>query len=425
MLIEFSVENYRSIKDEAKLSLVAGSAKEHRATHVVSPEMPQGVRSVPLLRSAAIYGPNAAGKSNLIRALHTMQRIVVQSGRQIDDLQITPFRFSMENKDQPTTFELVGIVNQMRFQYGFSATNDIVTDEWLYAWPKGRIQFWFERTADSNSGEVKCKFGEKLAGDKEVWRRATRPNALLLSTAITLNSKQLQPIFHWFSKTLHVGGVGGWGIEYSAEWCEGERKNEVVQFLRTADFAIDDLRITKRDFSLDMLPSDMPSKLKIQVREDLLGAEVVELHMKHKTKHGQPVELSFYDESDGTQKIFEFAAPWIETLGNGHVIVYDELHEHLHPSLLRYLVNQFHDRKRNKNGAQLVFSTHDTSILNQETFRRDQIWFCERNSNQETKLFPLTDFRPRRGFENLERSYLGGRYGALPYLSLLHEDVDV
>ncbi len=418
MLIEFSVENYRSIKDEAKLSLVAGPAKEHRATHVLSPEMSPGVRSIPLLRSAAIYGPNAAGKSNLIRALHTMQKIVVQSGRLIDDLPITPFRFSMENTNQPTTFELVGVVNKMRFQYGFSATSSIVTDEWLYTWPKGRIQFWFERAADSNSGEVKCKFGEKLAGDKEVWRRATRPNALFLSTAITLNSEQLQPIFHWFSKTLYVGGIGGRGIDYSAEWCESERKNEIVQFLQNADFAIDDLRITKKDIYLDTLPSDMSPEWKKQIKEGLLRDEIVELHMKHKTKYGQPVELSFDDESPGTQKIFEFAAPWIDTLDNGHVIVYDELHEHIHPSLLRFLVNQFHDRRRNKNGAQLVFSTHDTSILSQEIFRRDQIWFCERNSNQETIIFPLTDFRPRRGFENLQRSYLGGRYGALPYLSL-------
>lgn len=416
MLIEFSVENYRSIKNEARLSMVAGPGKEHRDSNVMIPELKQGVRSMPLLRSAAIYGANAAGKSNLIRALYTMQQIVRQSGREIGELPVTPFRFSPESIDRPTTFELVGIVNRMRFQYGFSATADVVTEEWLYAWPRGRIQFWFERTTEPESGEAKCKFGNKLAGDKEVWRRATRPNALLLSTAITLNSEQLRPIFDWFSENLHVGGAGGWGGGFSAQWCEGNRKNEVVQFLRAADFAIDDLRMVKKEFTPDMLPRDMPADLKNQMKEDLSGTELVEIRLRHKMKHGQSVELDLVEESDGTQKIFELAAPWIDTLDNGHVIVLDELHEHLHPALVRFLVNRFHDSRVNTNGAQLIFSTHDTSILNQDVFRRDQIWFCERNSRQETSVFPLTDFRPRRGVENLERSYLGGRYGAVPVL---------
>ena len=414
MLIEFSVKNFRSIKNEARLSLVAGPGKEHRDSNVMIPELNQRVRATPLLRSAAIYGANAAGKSNLIRALYTMQQIVRESGREVGELPVTPFRFSPESIDRPTTFELVGIVNRMRFQYGFSATADVVTEEWLYAWPLGRIQFWFERTTDAESGEARCKFGNKLAGDKEVWRRATRPNALLLSTAITLNSEQLRPIFDWFNENLHVGGSGGWGGGFSAQWCEGDRKDEVVQFLRAADFGIDDLRMVKKEFTPDMLPSDMPADLKNQMKEELSGTELVEIRLRHKTNHGQLVELPLNEESDGTQKIFELAAPWIDTFDNGHVIVLDELHEHLHPALVRFLVNRFHDPTANANGAQLIFSTHDTSILNQEIFRRDQIWFCERNAKQETSVFPLTDFRPRRGVENLERSYLGGRYGAVP-----------
>ena len=416
MLIEFSVENFRSIKNEARLSMAAGPGKEHRGRNVMIPELKQGVRAMPLLRSAAIYGANAAGKSNLIRALFTMQQIVIQSGREIGELPVTPFGFSPESIDQPTTFELVGVVNRMRFQYGFSATADVVTDEWLYAWPLGRIQFWFERTTDAESGEARCKFGNKLAGDKEVWRRATRSNALLLSTAITLNSEQLRPIFDWFSENLYVSGSEGWGGEFTAQWCEGDRKEEVVQFLRAADFAIDDLRIVKKEFTPEMLPRDMPPELRNQMKEEFSGAKLVEVRLSHKTKHCQSTELPLTEESDGTQKIFKLAAPWIDTFDNGHVIVFDELHEHLHPALVRFLVDRFHDPRANANSAQLIFSTHDTSILNQEVFRRDQIWFCERNARQETSVFPLTDFRPRRGVENLERSYLGGRYGAVPVL---------
>ena len=419
MLIEFSVENFRSIKNEARLSLVAGPGKEHRDSNVMIPELNQRVRATPLLRSAAIYGANAAGKSNLIRALYTMQQIVRQSGREIGELPVAPFRFSPESVDRPTTFELVGVVNRMRFQYGFSATAGAVTDEWLYAWPLGRIQFWFKRTTDAESGEAKCKFGNKLAGDKEVWRRATRSNALLLSTAITLNSEQLRPIFDWFSKNLHVGGSGGWRGGFSAQWCEGDRKDEVVQFLRAADFGIDGLRMVKKEFTPDMLPSDMPAGLTNRMKEESPGTGLVEIRLSHKTEHGQPVELALSEESDGTQKVFELAAPWIDTFDNGHVLVLDDLHEHLHSSLVRFLVNRFHDPAANANGAQLIFSTHDTSMLNQDIFRRDQIWFCERNARLETSVFPLTNFRPRRGVENLERLYLGGRYGAVPVPRIL------
>lgn len=416
MLIEFSVENFKSIKDEVRLSLVAGSGKEHRETHLTTPELNQGVRSTPLVRSAAIYGANAAGKTNLVRALQAMQHVVLRSGRDMDKLPITPFRFDPERRLQPATFEVVGIVNRMRFQYGFSATRDAVTGEWLYVWPRGRIQFWFERTTDTDTGAVKCNFGDKLAGDREVWRRATRPNALLLSTAVTLNSAQLRPVFDWFHDNLHIAGMGGWANAFSIEWCGGNRKAEVVRFLRAADLAIEDLRVVQEDFSPEMLPDDMPSEMKHQIKKEFSGAKVMQVRLSHGTKGEQPVELDLDEESDGTQKMFALSAPWLESLDNGHIIVLDELHDNLHPALVRFLVDRFHDPQVNANGAQLVFTTHDTSILSQDVFRRDQIWFCERNARQETNVFPLTDFRPRRGVENLERSYLAGRYGALPYL---------
>ena len=416
MLVEFSVENFRSIKNEVRLSLVAGPGKEHRETHLVTPELNEGIRSVPLVRSAVVYGANAAGKTNLIRALQAMQRIVTHSGRDLDDLPVTPFQFAPESGEKPATFEVTGITNRMRFQYGFSARQDIVTEEWLYAWPRGRIQFWFERSTDTETGAVSCKFGDKLAGDKEVWRRATRPNALLLSTAITLNSEQLQPIFSWFHDNVHTAGVGGWANMFSLEWCDGDRKAEIVQFLRAADFAIGDLRLVHRDFSPEMLPDELPLELKRRMNEELSGAKLVQVQVRHDTTRGEPVDLDLDEESDGTQKMFALAAPWLDTLANGHVIVFDELHDNLHPALVRFLVDRFHDPEVSTEGAQLIFTTHDTSILSQEVFRRDQIWFCERNSRQETQVFPLTDFRPRRGVENLERSYLAGRYGALPYI---------
>ena len=416
MLIEFSVENFRSIKKEARLSLAAGPGKEHCETNLVTPELNEGVRSIPLVRSAAIYGANASGKTNLLRALQAMQRIVVHSGREIDDLPIVPFRFDPESESRSSTFEVVGIVDRMRFQYGFSATRQLVTDEWLYAWPRGRIQLWFERTTESETGVVRCKFGDKLAGDKEAWRRATRPNALLLSTAVMLNSEQLRPVFGWFRDNLHIAGLGGWANIFSVEWCGGDRKAEIVRFLHAADLAIDDLRVVHEDFSPESGLGDLPAELREPLREMFAGTRVAHVHVSHNVNPGRSVELELEEESDGTRKMFALAAPWLDTLDSGHVIVFDELHDNLHPALVRLLVDRFHDPEANAKGAQLVFTTHDTSILNQDVFRRDQIWFCERNPRLETQVLPLTDFRPRRGVENLERAYLAGRYGALPYV---------
>ena len=397
MLIEFSAENFMSIRDEVRLSLAAGPGREHGETHITTPEL--NSRSTPLVRSAAIYGANAAGKTNLLFALRMMREIVVESARWFGELPITPFRFDADSEARPTTFEIIAIANRMRFQYGFSATRDLVMNEWLYTWPRGRVQLWFERTSDTESGAVNCRFGDRLAGDKEVWRRATRSKALFLSTAVTLNSEQLRPIFDWFSRNLHIAGVGEWSNKLSVKWCRGSRKAEVVRFLRAADLAIDDVRVVLDDSSEDETTDGEP-----------------QIRLTHVTKSGGPVELNFYDESHGTQKMFALSAPWSDSLENGYVMVCDELHDNLHPALVKFLVDRFHDPEFNAKGAQLVFTTHDTSILNQDVFRRDQIWFCERNSRQETTLFPLTDFRPRRGVENLERSYLGGRYGALPYV---------
>jgi len=424
MLVEFSVENFRSLRSEARISLVADSGKEHRETHVSEPEMNAGVRPIPLVRSAAVYGANASGKTNLVRALQTMRRAVLHSVNDDSALSVVPFRFDPESEAQPTTFEVIGIVDGTRFQYGFSANRDIVTHEWLYAWPRGRIQIWFERTAEAGTKVTEWKFGGKLAGDKDVWRRATRPNSLFLSTAVTLNSERLKPFFHWFQNNLHIARIGGWADQLSAEWCASDRKAEVIRFLRAADLAIDDLRVIHEDFGPEMLPGDMPPEIGTLLRDQFPEGKIMQVRVSHDTARDRRVELELDEESDGTRKMFDLAAPWLDTLENGHVIVFDELHDNLHPFLVRFLVDRFHDQETNPKGAQLLFTTHDTSILNQDVFRRDQIWFCERDSRLETRVFPLSDFRPRRGVENLERAYLAGRYGALPYVRSTGEWTD-
>ncbi len=417
MLIEFSVENFRSIRDEVRLSLAATASRELRETHVVEPELVGSRKSVPLVPSVAVYGANASGKTNLLRAIGAMREVVVRSARAVDEpLPVTPFKFDSVRREEPTTFELVCVADGVRYQYGFSAKARAVIAEWLFAWPRGRVQLWFERNADEGGGKHSFAFGSKFVGDKEVWRRATRPDALFLSTAIALNAVQLQPLFRWFANKLHVASFGGWTPGFSLDCCREGRDASVLRFLQSTDIAVESLRVVEEKFSLEMLPEDMPPRIREEMLEDLEGSTVTDLRLGHPATDGGSVELELQEESDGTQKMFALAGPWIDTLEKGHVVVIDELQDNLHPLLVRHLVSLFHDPETNPKGAQLVFSTHDTSILNQQTFRRDQIWFCERNTRQETSLFPLNDFRPRKGVENLERSYLAGRYGALPFV---------
>ncbi len=414
MLIQFAVDNYRSIKDEATLSLVAGPGEEHRERNVHMPVMQGNVRAMLLLRSAAIYGANAAGKTNLIRALQAMRDVVVDSSRTDTALPVTPFLLDAEYGNQPTRLEVACIVDGVRYQYGFSATQDAVVGEWLYAWPHGRPQLWFKRRRAESEAPT-FEFGGKLQGDKEVWRRATRNNALFLSTAATLNSTQLRPLYDWFNTRLHVIGIGSWGPAYTARRAQGDRKTAVLTFLQAADLGVSNLRVVEREFTEDMISDALSSEMRETIKSIMLGTQVRDVHVVHEDPTGRPVELELDQESDGTQKMFALAGRWVDVLERGHVIVVDELHDNLHPRLVRHLVERFHDSALDSD-AQLVFSTHDTSILSQDVFRRDQIWFCERNGRNETELVPLSDFHPRKGIENLERGYLAGRYGAVPYI---------
>ena len=411
MLIEFSVTNFRSIKEEACLSLVASRDKKHGDSNVVEPKLAENGRPIQLLRSAAIYGANASGKTNLLRGLQTMRDIVLNASGSLDELPVTPFRFDPECHTLPTSFEVICVADGVRYQYGFSATPHEVIDEWLYAWPSGRMQVWFERSCSETSNEPLWKLGGKLTGDREVWRRATRPQALFLSTAISLNSTQLRPLFDWFRERLHVASVGGWDRSFSLEYCREIDQADIIDFLTAADLAVADIRIVEKDFSPDMFP-----ELK-DLAEKLSGEGTwVDVFLKHQPIGGESAELDLDEESHGTQKMFALAGPWLDSLAKGNVIVFDELHDNLHPALVRFLINRFHDPEANPYGAQLIFSTHDTSILDRDMFRPDQIWFCERNEHLETRLFPLSDFRPRRSVEDLEKAYLAGRFGALPYI---------
>lgn len=417
MLIEMSVANFRSLQEKQTFSLVMGAGNELRDSNTFP--LP-GAKGTALLRSAAIYGPNASGKSNFLLALSIMQQIVLESASNLqrgDALPVIPFRLDPHSSQSPSEFEVTFAVEGIRYQYGFAATAERIHEEWLLVYPKGRAQHWFQRAWDAKEQKYSWEMGSSLTGEKQLWQKSTRENALFLSTAVHLNSGQLRPVFDWFKNTLRMANVGGWGPSFSASLCQKSEKVQVMEFLRAADLNIDDVLVETKLFDSSLLPEDMPQLMRDSIAESMKDDKYLDIRTVHKDREGNTVTFDFDDESDGTQKLFSFAGPWIDALNNGYVLIIDELHDNLHPRLVQYLVELFHSDHTNPKNAQLVFTTHETSILNQEVFRRDQIWFCEKDKNQATTLYPLTDFSPRKGRENLELAYLSGRYGALPFIS--------
>lgn len=417
MLIEFNVSNFLSFREQATLSLVKAKSAELEGSNTFITDAP----STPaLLTSSVIYGANAAGKSNLIKALDLMRDVVVDSAREGqagEKLPVKPFLLDDSSYSQASDFEVTFVSSGVRYQYGFSATTERVLEEWLHAYPKGRPQRWIERTYDESTQSYKWGSMEKLTGQKQLWQELTRSNALFLSTAIQLNCQQLKPVFQWFLKTLHVAGFGRWHPGFSITLCEKEdTKLKVLEFLKAADVDIDDIELEYEKFNPDSLPKDLPEEIKSQIGSKFKDEPVINVRTCHTLSSGKKVLFDLSDESDGTQKIFALSGPWLDTLKNGYTLVIDELHDNLHPLMVKFLVDLFNNKETNPNNAQLIFTTHETSILNQDAFRRDQVWFCEKDKCQSSRLFPLTDFSPRKGVDNLEKSYLSGRYGALPYL---------
>jgi len=421
LLIEFSVTNFKSIKSKQTFSMAKAKGDELEENNCFQPE---GISNLGLLKSAAIYGPNAAGKSNFIEAMRTMASIVTESATELqrgDKLPVVPFKLDPQTKDSSTELEIVFISKGIRYQYGFASTKNQIIEEWLIAFPKGRAQHWFTRLWNEKKEDYLWEMGNALQGKKQLWIESTRSNALFLSTAVQLNSLQLQPVYDWFDDTLRTTTVSLWSPRFTASLCgEPKNKEKVLNFLSAADLDIKDISLKKKLFDENDLPDDLPDEVKTRISKNMKGKEIIdELFMMHEDSTGALVPFDFNEESDGTQKLFSFAGPWLDTLKNGYVLFVDELHDNLHPRLVQFLVELFHSNKTNPNNAQLVFTTHETTILNQDVFRRDQIWFCEKRDDHSTSVYPLTDFSPRKGRENLELSYLAGRYGAVPYVRKL------
>ncbi|MHB8744699.1 MAG: AAA family ATPase [Sulfuricaulis sp.] len=366
------------------------------------------------MRSAVLYGPNAGGKSNLVNAAAFMRAVVADSATtmQLGQLfNVQPFRLNPDTVKEPSKFELTFLEGGVRYQYGFALTTERVIEEWLLAYRTAKPQQWFARHYDKELNQDIFEFGSHLTGQRKLWQESTRTNALFLSTAVQLNSEQLRPIFTWIVHKLVVLGAGMLPIDFSVAMLQqDEGKQGIQEFMNSADISIADINVVPRKGMMQTFKLDAATG-KPDVRTE--ERDILMPQFRHETKQGSAI-FEFADESLGTQRLFALAGPVLDILKTGRILIVDELDSSLHPLLVRRLVGLFHNPKINTANAQLIFTTHDTTLFDPNLLRRDQIWFVEKNHEQATTLYPFTDFSPRKK-EAWERGYLMGRYGALPF----------
>jgi predicted ATPase len=418
MLLEFRVRNFRSIRDEQALSLVAAqSDKGLAATHLV----PTGLKASPhAVRSTVVYGPNASGKSTLLFALNYLRAMVAESATVVQPGQtynVQPFRLDARSADQPVAFEISFLVDGVRHQYSFAMTAQRIVSEQLMVWRTSKPTQWFSRRLEDSGETYDYEFSAYLTGPRKLWQESTRANALFLSTAAQLNSDLLGPVFRWLVQSIVVLPAGA-VVDHAFTTAlleSAEGRAAIRDFLTTADITIADVQAVPRK-ALRRQFLFQPGGV-AQARQE--EGEFLFPVFEHRTAQGVAT-FELHEESEGTQRLFSLAAPVLDVLKHGRVLVVDELDRSLHTLLVRRLIGMFHDPVLNAAGAQLIFSTHDTSLLDYKLFRRDQIWFTEKDESQATRVYPFTDFGPRKR-EAWELGYLMGRYGAVPMFRDLPE----
>jgi len=418
MLLEFSVKNFLSFKNEVTLSMYASAEiTEHERYNVFS------VGGQHLLRTVVIYGANASGKTNLIKAMQFMKNFVINSLEFQKEIDIEPFKLSTDRVNLPSEFEVTFVVSDVYYRYGFVIDAKRVHHEWLYyALSEQEIRL-FERKFENETDTIvlgkNFPEGEPLVDNQQP--KLTRERALFISVVSQFNGTISRKVMDWFTNDFKVL------FATQEETFEGVSvkklddalyKKEILKFLQAADTAIEDIDLVK------VKPQDIsghvPDKLKQLVVSK--GKMLVTKHNVFNTS-GAVTDFVLWrmeDESEGTQKLFALSAPLIETLKKGETLVVDELDSKLHPMIMRFIINLFHSTESNPNHAQLIFATHDTNLLSQRFFRRDQICFTEKDQYGSTDLYSLADYQwdeDELPSENRYKSdYFKGKYGAIPFI---------
>lgn len=423
MLVNFTVSNFRSFERVATFSMVAANItaknKELDIENVFN------VNGISLLKSAGIYGANASGKSNLLKAFSFMQNFVLRStiASSEDNIDVDPFLLSTETEKAPSLFEVVFLIDDIRYRYGFEVDKERVHCEWLYRTVKRETElFWRE---DSRI-ELRSGFKEGKGLEKR-----TRPNALFLSVADQWNGEIAGQIVKWFKEVAVISGLEdraylGFTVDKVVE--NDSIGHKIKEFVSRIDVGISSITAEKRKADIGLLSllqqvDDIPGDVKSELSDGEWFTPIVKTKHYRYSKSKEKVDQIEFDldehESEGTKKAFSLAGPLLHTLQEGGVLIVDEFDARMHPLLTRSIIELFNSSHANPKNAQLIFVTHDINLLSNKLFRRDQIWFTEKDRYGATHLFSLVEYKMPQSVRNdasFESDYMIGKYGAIPYI---------
>jgi AAA15 family ATPase/GTPase len=417
MIIEFTFSNYRSFRDPTTLSMVAANITSEDKSVDQNNQIPI-LQNLKLLNSAVVYGKNASGKSNLVSAIAFMRQMVLNSSRETqaeEPVHVDTFRLSSETEGKPASFEMVFLIDDKKYRYGFETTTEKIQKEWLYVTPTIKPARLFYREGDM------LEINPRSFKEGRGLEQRTRPNALFLSVVAQFNGPISRQVQGWFKRLGVISGLSDMSYKnYTINkfMKDSQRKEDIVRFVCALDLDIEDIQGEKIQSEQIKFPSDMPDEVKNLLLKNT-DAFVV-FHTYHKKYDhdlnviGMERLLLEENESEGTKKLFYLAGPILDTLTTSRVLIVDEMEARMHPLITKAIINLFKINNGNIKNSQLIFTTHDTNLLDRDQFRRDQIWFAEKDRFGSSHLYSLVEFKPRYD-SSFEKDYLRGRYGGIPY----------
>lgn len=432
MLLRFSVKNWMSFRDESTLDLVATREKQH-SNHIATIEK-YGLKMLPV---AAIYGANASGKSNLIKALRFAERFIVDPPKADAPIPVKPFRLSKDSSGHPTSFRFDILIDETIYEYKFSVTASKVVEEELKKIYPNSEEILFRRGASGDDFSLSKKINEE--SEQHFAFRGTHDNQLYLTNSVSQKLLEFKPVFDWFQTRLvivdpemHFGGLP----EISAG--SNPHFNKMIKRLRDLDSGIDSIckvnvlpetvmprdvfeqfsTVLKEGDSLPLLGED--EGLFVRMEKGKLIMQRVELI--HKSQGGEEIHFNFSDESDGNRRLLELLPTFFVLEDHKYPLVFviDELDRSLHSNLTNNLLERVLGKQRTSwSRSQLIFTTHDTQLMTQELFRRDEIWITERDKSGASKLIAFSEFADVRKDKDIRKSYLQGRMGGVPRIKTI------
>lgn len=428
MLIEFKITNFRSIGDEQVLNMMPSAKHKDYLDNILKSGKYEALNAV------VLYGANASGKSNILRAFDILDELVHTSARNnsMAELTYTPFLLKEGYDQKPTSFEITFVIENMRYRYGVSYHKTAIVSEYLYRKNASREVYLFLRDGDTIDASSAFSASSKLV---DIAIEATRENALFLSVGDMFNISEAKKILAWFQKLNSMDGLNTEEMEKIRTlhlFQNDTYQQHIKQYLTALQLGFFDVSVEQLNFSPNDLPADMDDEQKKHLIHIFSGKKQLVPQTSHyvynaqnqKTANIRTWGLNEY-ESRGTQKAFEWSGPIIYTLQKGGILIVDEIEAKMHPILTLNTINLFLNKETNPNNAQIIFATHDTNLLSYADLRRDQINFVEKNKWESTELYALSDFKyfnekgetsKERIDSDKEKRYLEGRYGAIPML---------